>query len=292
MLTFLVDYLWKLLCSWWTIAGLVWGIVDMTASHIKKVEWFKDTVLHKHRWRIALGLLIVGQMEAYRELLDQHTSAAAAPITVNANITGVSDMEARANLTKTREELNATKAALAESRKRIGELDPLLQPIASASISVAVSIPSDIRKMNDYLGDGAVAYLMLGKEVMIGGSIGQHYTDGKGNIRFAFECNQNSPQIGKPIKSLAEAEYILVGFKQTFVPLNTEVVSGEVIIVINNQVRLRFVVPKQTLSEQAPIGEMATLMFIRDIKDGLKPLATPPSPTTPQTGASGPKPTS
>jgi hypothetical protein len=148
----------------------------------------------------------------------------------------------------------------------------LEQPIASVRITVAVSIPADKSGASDYIGQGALVWLSKGDTALLSANTGDHNSDGKGNISFVAECNPDNTYMGRPIKRLTDAEYIQVGFAQSYVPMNSVVAGGKVTFVVNNQVTLNFTVPPQTLAMEHEFGQMATLMFIRDLKEGLAPL--------------------
>jgi hypothetical protein len=174
--------------------------------------------------------------------------------------------------TDARKELAKTKTKLDQAYKTIDALSPLKQPIASVRITVTASIPSDKSGASEYVGQGAIVWLSKGDTALLSANAGDHSSDGKGNISFVAECSPDNSYMGKPIGRLTDAEYIQVAFAQEYMPINSIVTGGKVTFVVNNQVTLNFSVPRQTLAVERELGRMATLMFVRDLKDGLAPL--------------------
>jgi len=178
-----------------------------------------------------------------------------------------------------RAELATTKAQLEKAEAKIRSLDPLEQPIASARITVSVSIPANKgRTPSELVGQGGIVWLSRGVTALLSANAGDHSIDDKGNISFVADCLPDNPYMGKPIKRLTDAEYIQVAFGQEYMPINSVVDGGKVTVVVNNQVTLNFTVPPQTMSMERKFGRMATLMFITDLKDGLTSLRQTESP--------------
>ena len=149
------------------------------------------------------------------------------------------------------------------SLKKIGarlELqDPLLQPLAGATATALVAVKS-AEKLNAHFMDlgGAVA-LCRGPEPLIvvssGESSGATVAEGTVMYRGSFNESNRGIAIGKPIAELQSAEYIEIILAA--IPDNSEILDGEVEIILNGAQRFEFKVPKQTAN-----GKM---VFIRDL---------------------------
>lgn len=177
-------------------------------------------------------------------------------------------------LIKTQADLKATQANLLQADAKIAKLDPLQQPIVSIKISASLTIPSDKGTASNYLDRGAEVHLGRGATSLLIGTTTHHLGNGKGQRDFLLDGSEQSAYMNHPIKDLADAEYIQMAFPESVAPKNTEVTGGEIIITVNNQVRLRFAIPKQVISWEKTLdgGEKVTSLFIRDIKNELRPL--------------------
>ena len=274
------ESLWASFSFGWAVFGIVstampalFALLVRFWPGVANVAWVKWASDHQSELHVGIALIFIGVYFFYapyklynvehsaRLVAERKVKSPPEPTPLKLD---VADLDAR-------EELKQTKQRLASAYATIRELDPLRQPIASVRITGNISMPTDKRAASDYIGGGVIVFLVRGATSMLAGHVGEQHVDGKGNIRFAIQCDPDDPDntyMGKPIEKLAEAEYIQVAFKQTDVPINSQVAGGKITFVVNNQITLSFSVPAQTLNTQAKFGDMGTLMFVRDLKPG------------------------
>ena len=199
----------------------------------------------------------------------------------------VADEESRKEIIDLRKELASAQETI---KKQQDVHDPLSAPIASARFTLAINFKTKKEAASNYFGDGA-AVMLVSKtgEQMLSGGVATHTSDGDGHSQVVIDCPYNAPSMGKPIRSLSEAHLLVLQFATGLVPLNTELNMSSVVLVVNNQVTLLFRIPAMTVINKTmgASGTEGTAVIIQDLKDGLVPLTTPPSPT-PDKGASPP----
>ena len=167
-----------------------------------------------------------------------------------------------------------------ESRNRLKELegkfDPLNKPITTAQFTLLITFQDRKDTLGLSIGSGAFAALAVGKSALLSASTAEHISDADGHARAVMDCPFDAPYMGKPVKSLTAAEYIQLEFADGFVPINTDIASGQVVLVINNEVKLIFDIPPQKVTDKLD-GQPG--LILRDIKKGLEPLTKQLSPT-------------
>lgn len=145
---------------------------------------------------------------------------------------------------------------------------PARQPIASATATVILQINSDADVNAHYMDSGGYVALGQGNSALLQASSHESWGNQLGNstvrYRGVFTMPADSNAVGKPIEFLGQAQFIQLEFKQ--MPDNSVVTDGKVILVINDSVRLEFLIPQQQSNEKR--------VFIRNLSEGLKPLAS------------------
>jgi hypothetical protein len=109
---------------------------------------------------------------------------------------------------------------------------------------------------------------------------------GHRKIRATMDVAADDSSMGNAIKSVALVKYIQIESQNNLIAPKTVINGGDVVLVINNRVRLKFNMPPQTSDDL----KGTTVFFIRDIQKELAPVM-PPSPT-PDTSKPSPSPTS
>ena len=146
--------------------------------------------------------------------------------------------------------------------------DPLRQPIANATATVAITIQSDAEGNVYSAHKGGVAAFGKGNTVLLQASAMDSWRRqlGNGVVRYhsVFSMPADSPGVGESVESLRQAEYIQTEFKT--MPTNSLVTGGTVVFAVNNSVRLEFAVPEQRCAGRR--------VFIRNLAEGLRPLAS------------------
>lgn len=166
------------------------------------------------------------------------------------------------------EEINTSLKKIVD---RMESLDPLRQPIASATTTVFLTIKSDADVHSHSTKNLAWrACLANGSTVLLGTSANEWEEDqiGNGVVRYKVNLSMSADDsaVGKPIEFLSQAQYIQVDF--ILMPESSYVTGGKAIFVINNSIRLEFNIPPQ----QVDNGRI----FVRDLSDGLKSLPSRP----------------
>lgn len=222
-------------------------------------------------------------MEARRKTMPLPAGQAAAqppPIKLD-----IMDTESRKEIQKLRKELATANETIDRQQS---QLDPLAKPIASAKFTLAINFKDKKEAQSNYFGSGAAALLAVGTQVILGGGVAEHNSDGQGHSRVVFDCPFDVVSMGKPVRSLSEAQFLELQFADGFVPVDTELSEGKVVLLINNEITLTFEVPAQKVTQKLEGGtQQGTLIRITDIQKALAPLTTLPSPT-PDKGVSPP----
>jgi len=146
--------------------------------------------------------------------------------------------------------------------------NPLRQAIATATATVALTIQSDAEGNTYSAHQGGYAAFGRGNTVLLKALAIDSWRKqlGNGVVRYhsVFSMPADSPGVGEPIEVLKQAEYIQTEFKT--MPTNSLVTGGTVVFVMNNSVRLEFIVPEQRCPDRR--------VFIRSLAEGMKPLAS------------------
>jgi len=166
----------------------------------------------------------------------------------------VSDVEAREKLKK--------------AEQRIRELDPLLQPLASASCIVHVTVENSENVQNDYMDSGG--YLALGKGndalIVMSDTRSQGRTIGSNQVLYTgeFRMTSESDFVGKSLQELKGAEFLQCEFVMI---KSKSIKGGDISIVLNGNVRLKFMIPAQITTDNK--------IFVRNLGDDLQKYLTP-----------------
>lgn len=228
-------------------------------------------ILVMHLCVISPAALNTEKQAAIDSLKDAQKAATPAPIRID-----VLDTEGRKKIEELQSELVKTKEAL-QNAITTGQSNPLDNPIASARFSAVINFKSRKEELATHMS-GAIIY--LGREgsdkkgaAMLHGGTSLRSSDGHGHSRLIIDCPFDAPYMGKPIRTLTEASFIQVEFADDFVPIDTELDAGRIVLVLNNQVTLSFEIPAQVVKEKLN-GKPG--FVVNDIQNGLKPLLTPP----------------
>jgi hypothetical protein len=190
----------------------------------------------------------------------------------------VADEESRKEISDLKKQLVIAQETIKQQQS---ERDPFSAPIASARFTLLINFVSIKEAASNYFGPGAAVLFASSTETMLSGGVAQHTSDGNGHSQAVIECPFDSPAIGKPIRSLAEAKFIGLQFSAGFVPADTELAPSRAVLLINNQINLTFEIPAQRVIQKivAAGGAEGTSIVLTDIRKGLAPLVTQPSPT-------------
>jgi hypothetical protein len=275
------KFIWAIVTNWLVLAG---GTV-MTAFGI--VERLRGKEVHWRVYRrILSGLLMVAFYLSWRDA--KLSPVASPPFTVNANIQGVTDTDAHAKIVAQQKQIAAEEAELLKLRNEALER-PLDEPIASARVMVFFTVSNNKQPATQMDGQVSAVAFAKGASVLFQGGTFIHNSDGNGNYNLTVDFPMNDPYMGKSVRSIADAEYIQIEFDKDFVPLNTNLTGGQVILTINNRVTLKFKIPAQNVTQI--IRQDRPAISVRDLDEGLAPLKRLSTPKEP-TEVSGPKPTS
>lgn len=185
------------------------------------------------------------------------------------------DAESRKQIQELKQDLSAANETI---RRQRSEVDPLGKPIASARFTIVINFDN---KKEERMITMSGAFIYLGAEgadkkgtALLWADAPQRSSDGECHSRLIATCPFDAPYMGKPIRALAEALFIQIEFADDFVPIDTELEGGQVVLVLNEQVTLNFSIPAQVVKEK--LNDHPAII-IKDIQDGLSPLLTPPS---------------
>lgn len=162
------------------------------------------------------------------------------------------------------EEINTSLKKIVD---RLEKQNPLRQPIVSATATVVLMIESDANVSTHFMDRGGYAVFGRGQSVLLTASSHESWGNqtGEGEVRYEaiFTMPADDSAVGKPIEFLREANHIQTEFLE--MPASSLVTGGKVIFVINDSTHLRFSIPQQLSDERR--------VFIRDLAEGMKPLA-------------------
>jgi hypothetical protein len=138
-------------------------------------------------------------------------------------------------------------------------INPAAQAIQGATITVELVVASDQQINTTYMDSGGYAAFGRGAESLLaaGATQSRAMQNGKGEVlwRGVFTMDAADVAIGKPVRSLKQAEYLQIGFHQ--LPPDAQIKSGRALVTINNAVRLEIGVPAQVLDQGR--------IFVRDL---------------------------
>ena len=161
------------------------------------------------------------------------------------------------------EEINASLKKLVESM----EADrPGNRPLASASASVEVVTDSPSQVSAHFIDQGGYIAFGKGSEAVLTASSADSFgnTIGKNEVLYhsVFQMPADDKLVGKPLRSIADADYIQLEFSA--MGENQKVVRGKAVVVFNGGLRAEFEIPAQTM-----VGRR---IFVRNIQGVLRDL--------------------
>ena len=158
-------------------------------------------------------------------------------------------------------------------KNKVESMPSVSNTILSATVGVNLTIikdkqvPGSITLMGAQLaigfGSGTDALLIATSQKIDSQLVGDK------QIQFSVngETPVNSPSMGKPIAFLANAKYLEIDLGG-FTPAGTIVIGGDVTWIINNTIRLTFLIPPQKTEDSR--------IIIPNIENALKPLSSTP----------------
>ncbi len=160
------------------------------------------------------------------------------------------------------EEINAS------LKKLVGRLEadrPGNRPLASASASVEVVTDSPAQVSAHFIDQGGYIAFGNGSEAFLTASSVDSFgnTIGKNEVlyRSVFQMPADDKMVGKPLRNIADAEYIQVEFSA--MSENQKIVRGKAVVVFNGGLRAEFAIPAQTTDGRR--------IFVRNIPPFLSP---------------------
>jgi len=154
------------------------------------------------------------------------------------------------------EEINTSLKKLIE---QLELSDPYAKPILTATVTVEVVVESHEEINTHYMDSGGYCAFGKGDAPLLiavsNDSYARTISTGETTYRSVFEMDASDRSIGKPLRSLLDAEYVQIVFNQ--IPDTATVVGGSAIVTINSSVRLEFKIPTQVTNEKR--------IMIRDI---------------------------
>ena len=175
----------------------------------------------------------------------------------------VSPLLARAAKEFPGEEINASLKKLVE---RLEADRPGNRPLASAVASVEVVTDSAAQVSTHFMDAGG--YIVFGKSsdaVLTASSVDSFgKTIGTNQVlyRSVFQMPADDKMVGKPLRNIADAEYIQIEFSA--MGENQNVVRGKAVVVFNGALRVEFEIPAQTV-----VGKR---IFVRNVQGMLRDL--------------------
>lgn len=158
--------------------------------------------------------------------------------------------------------------------------DPFDQPIASVSMTARIEVGNNKPSLQakTIVGDGpmhAIIALVKGNQPLVYGKTNSFGTTKSQMHKWEVVCPVDNPYFRKPIRSLTDADHIEVVAPPSFLPTSTEVIGGQVTIVVNGTTMLQFDIPKQVVTD-GPEGGLGNFLVISDLTNGMKPLTETP----------------
>jgi hypothetical protein len=171
-------------------------------------------------------------------------------------------------------------------KKIIGDLEakkPANEPLLSATATITVDVLSERKTDGAGLLAGAALNLIRDRlfskrQLALAIYTRNHQIKNiePGKVRYTFICDQLVPEstfINEPVATLLETSFIQLEFTDSLIPEGTVIDRGDIVLVVNNRVSMRFQIPPQTLRAPTDAGSShATIGFVYDLKDGLAPL--------------------
>jgi hypothetical protein len=86
-------------------------------------------------------------------------------------------------------------------------------------------------------------------------------------FRWTAEAQYDSAAMGKPISELAAVREIVLHFKQKVIPVGTVIESGELAMVVNNQLTVKFSIRGQTIKK---VDQNNTVVVLDDVRKEMR----------------------
>ena len=103
----------------------------------------------------------------------------------------------------------------------------------------------------------------------------EHFSN-QGKFIYVVDAAYDSLNMGLPVSSLSAVTDIVLQFKATIVPLGTKVSDGEIAMVVNNRVTVKFAIPAQTI-EHKDTNTTNTVLMLHDVQKQMERIIKPPS---------------
>lgn len=170
-------------------------------------------------------------------------------------------LESKDALEKLQTDITAVEKRAAELEKKVQASDPVLQPIRAAKATIELQVESNDQVNTRYIDSGGYFALARGKNPILVTAGNEAIAKQIGNSRVlwrgVWNMDASDQAIGKQVRSLKEATYCQIIFKQ--MPKDSKIIKGSVRLTINNEVQLDFIIPGQQVA-----GEN---IFIRNISE-------------------------
>ena len=156
--------------------------------------------------------------------------------------------------------------------------NPLQDPIASASATATIDVLTDKPyNVGSNIGEGGAIAFCSGDDAFLIAKTTNNETmetaSGQGKYQIVGICSVDDMYMGKSVNSLLNAKYIQIIYPKSLIPVDTMILGGKVVWVINNRITLKFDIPMQAAKEYGANSGI----IIQGISDGLQPLSVTPS---------------
>ena len=219
----------------------LWNNIESLHKLSSTLQWIAFVL-------IFLGL-VSGITKFFIDQREKHLSNLAQSVKEKVQIERVTEFETTIKSLKS--ELTSSKDEIAELEKRTVHVNLYKQLIRTASATIEIIINSSENVDANFMDQGGYLAFAKGQiPLMIVSAttcIGKQIGGNKVLYRGVFNLDATSEATQKPVLFLKESEYVQIGFKP--IPEKKEVLSGKVIVTINNGVRIEFPIPHQIMTK-------------------------------------------
>jgi hypothetical protein len=145
------------------------------------------------------------------------------------------------------------------------------QPVASVHFALVLNLPKNEENANNIthnMNSGLGIYVASGnpeKQTTIGvvlvAMVLEHVSHNH-EFRWIADASYDSTAMGQPISDLAAVSEIILHFSQNVIPVGTMVGDGELVMVVNNQVTIKFRILSQTIEK---VDNNNTVIVLTDV---------------------------
>lgn len=157
-----------------------------------------------------------------------------------------------------------TETVLAMFRSSI--VNPLNEPIVSASCFITLYTDQDTGDGGGHMGNGAYAAFGAGGVALLSAVVREHVTKPNGIFEFRAMAGVSDPLIDKPVHSITSATFIQINVAKGAFKDAPQISGGVVVWVINNRISLRYGIPKQ---KAELIDDKNYKILVPDLRAGL-----------------------